>query len=104
MNSSQPNPIKKGIEVTPNLLKWLIECNASSNLKKIINNRYHFGLKKYGQALMTEDGRDTMIDAIEEAADLLQYLYKAYLTNISPDPVLKETLEICFNLIEKMDK
>lgn len=103
MNSSQPKPKKEGFEVTPKLLEWLNDHDVSPELKELINQRYQFGLKKYGQALMTDDGRDTMIDAREEAGDLLQYLYKAYLTGISADPVLKETLEISLKLIEKMN-
>ena len=41
--------------------------------------RDDFGRKKYGVPLMTEDGRDTLQDAYEEALDLAVYLKKAIL-------------------------
>lgn len=43
----------------------------------MVETRTAFGMKKYGQMLMTEDGRDTGRDAVEEMGDLLQYAYKA---------------------------
>lgn len=42
-------------------------------------NRYFFGLAKYGQPLMTLDSRNEVIDAEEEALDMIQYAYKAKL-------------------------
>lgn len=37
------------------------------------------GLKTYGTVLTTNNGRDAMWDAIEEAADLLNYLVQGYI-------------------------
>jgi len=47
-----------------------------TELIKDIEKRAEFGRKKYGQELMTNDGRDTLIDAYQEALDLTMYLKK----------------------------
>ena len=49
----------------------------------LIRARDAFGRKKYGQPLMSEDGRDTALDALQEMGDLLQYVWKARLRNES---------------------
>lgn len=43
---------------------------------EVINQREIIGQATYGRPLLAGDGRDTLQDAIEEAADLLQYLVK----------------------------
>ena len=43
---------------------------------QVIRQRERKGQETYGQPLLAGDGRDTLQDAIEEAADLLQYLVK----------------------------
>ena len=47
-----------------------------TELIKDIERRAKFGRNKYGQDLMTEDGRDTLVDAYQEALDLCMYLKK----------------------------
>lgn len=42
-----------------------------------MKQRDQFGLKKYGRHLEANDGRDTLVDAYEEALDLSVYLKKA---------------------------
>lgn len=42
-----------------------------------IAQRDAFGAKKYGQRLTPNDGRDSLIDAYQEALDLAVYLRKA---------------------------
>jgi hypothetical protein len=44
---------------------------------KDIADRDQFGVSKYGQRLTPGDGRDSLIDAYQEALDLLVYLRKA---------------------------
>lgn len=39
--------------------------------------RIEMGMEKYGQALMTNDGRDPLVDAYQEVLDLAMYLRKA---------------------------
>jgi hypothetical protein len=73
----EPPPKHGGIEVTPMLLKWLEEIGADPTVAQLVKSRHILGLQKYGQGLMSDDGRDTYEDARQEAGDLLQYLYKA---------------------------
>jgi hypothetical protein len=82
----QPPPVPKGDPVTPLLVDWLIHSFAGTlsaeqivDINEKLIERYHFGLQKYGQPLMTKDGRDEVVDAREEALDMLQYVYKAKL-------------------------
>lgn len=42
-----------------------------------IRERDQHGTKKYGQRLTPGDGRDSLIDAYQEALDLVVYLRKA---------------------------
>lgn len=41
---------------------------------KELTQRAEFGKKKYGTYLYTDNGRDALQDAIEEAMDLVMYL------------------------------
>lgn len=78
----QPPPKPLGEPVTDALIEWIhLQSDLSKDEKEkvieIIEGRRRFGLEKYGQLLMTHDGRSTAADAIQEAGDLLQYAYKA---------------------------
>ena len=39
--------------------------------------RGEMGDRKFGQSMRTHDGRDSLVDAYQEAIDLLMYLRKA---------------------------
>ena len=43
-------------------------------LIRMIEERRRVGVKRYGTALMTHNGRDALQDALEEAVDLATYL------------------------------
>lgn len=45
----------------------------------LVTQRDAFGRQKYGQPLMSRDGRDSVEDAMQDMGDLLQYLYKSKL-------------------------
>lgn len=84
MNAEQPNPLNNGIEVTPKLIEWIqsqekIEKIVKDDVIALVRSRYELGLQRYGQPLMTEDGRITIKDALDELGDLLQYVYKGKL-------------------------
>lgn len=88
----EPMPKCEGVEVTPHLLTW-IESQAISPDKKqeIVRDilaRHEYGLRKYGQPLMSEDGRDHINDARQEALDFLQYSQAAKLQGVSLAPLL----------------
>lgn len=83
----QQAPVPQGMDVQQALIR-------------AIQERRQHGIRKYGQPLMTEDGRDTLRDAWEEALDLCSYLTKALLQRdgrlpIDPEqpPVVREGTE-----------
>lgn len=43
-------------------------------LKEFIENRKKVGISRYGTALQPNNGRDSLVDALEEAVDLATYL------------------------------
>ena len=85
----EPPPLRLGEPVTPPLLAW-IESRGRAEAHRIppehtqaalelVRARDTFGRAKYGQGLLTGDGRNTVEDARQELGDFLQYLYKAHL-------------------------
>jgi len=42
-----------------------------------VEERSAFGAEKYGQVLMSRDGRDSVNDAVQELIDALQYVQAA---------------------------
>jgi hypothetical protein len=52
------------------------EQTITDLVHEVINQREKVGMATYHRPLLAGDGRDTLQDAIEEAADLLQYLVK----------------------------
>jgi hypothetical protein len=61
-NTEQPNPITNDLPAINELV--------ISDLKE----RMDMGIDKYGMPLQPENGRDSLIDAYQEAMDLLLYL------------------------------
>jgi hypothetical protein len=62
--AEQPAPQPHGARVFDDLIAQLRAREAQ-------------GIATYGQTLHADDGRDTLVDAAEEALDLLAYLHKA---------------------------
>jgi hypothetical protein len=50
-----------------------------SHVIKDLTSRAEFGFNKYGTYLKTNNGRDALIDAYQEALDLTMYLKQAIL-------------------------
>ena len=50
---------------------------VTDQLIEHLRARSEFGQVKYGRYMEPFDGRDTLLDALEEALDLAQYLQKA---------------------------
>lgn len=66
------------------------------------------GIRTYGTMLKTENGRDALIDAIDEALDMCQYIMQARLeadgrtyTRISLDDVFDMAVDILLKLVEE---
>lgn len=82
----QPPPKANGVPVTDDLIAWIntqVDLSEADKRKavEIIEGRRRYGMEKYGQLLMSGDGRCTAADAVQEAGDLLQYAYKAKMNN-----------------------
>jgi hypothetical protein len=80
----EPPPINNGEIVPDALINYLNSAkqdfrNGIANLINLIHQRDAFGRAKYGQPLMTKDGRNGIEDAKQELGDLLQYLMKCKL-------------------------
>lgn len=66
MSVPEPPPQPKGVIVPDALVEFLHKENAPEKLVKLIQDRDAFGRKKYGQPLMSEDGRNGVEDARQE--------------------------------------
>tara|TARA_R100000808_G_C2154593_1_gene165680 strand:+ start:6824 stop:7180 length:357 start_codon:yes stop_codon:yes gene_type:complete len=96
----QQAPVKNGIEIYPKL-KQQFSHIKSPLLLDIINKRYKFGLDKYGQPLMSQDGRDTYKDIMDELGDAAQYIAKLKIeVGFEPTP---EDIERIDNIIHVCD-
>jgi len=99
MSKPEPPPACEGDPVTIKLIDWINQNQIPSKTKpsfgrkqasaaiKLIEERDEYGFKKYGQHLMTKDGRNTIEDARQEFGDLLQYIYKAKLNGEDIEPI-----------------
>ena len=96
-------PINSGISVPDKLITWIKTTRLPQDTKDkamdLVLTRDAFGREKYGQSLMTKDGRITVLDALEELGDLLQYLYKAKLNDEDMTKV-KELVPVLLELIK----
>ncbi len=93
----QPPPRPEGIVVTDALVSWLSECSVhgAHELADLVVRRAKFGLKKYGQPLMSRDGRNSALDAEEELGDLVQYVFKAKLNGESIESIRRMLPVLC---------
>lgn len=99
----QPDPKREGVEVSPFLINWILENNfitkeTKTKVVSLIEERYEYGLEKYGQPLMSKDGRNTITDAMDEIGDFLQYLYKAKMNGLNLR-VFKDFLTVASHII-----
>ncbi len=81
MSSSQPDPINIGEVVSDALLSDILNMPNLLHEEKLyvynlVKERDAFGRRKYGQPLMSMDGRDTIKDIEDEIGDMLQYCKK----------------------------
>lgn len=64
---------------------------VGERLIELIRERTKLGVEKYGEPLTTHNGRDAMLDAIQESIDLNQYLMQVLME--SEDEVCRLTKE-----------
>ena len=98
----QPAPKKSGVEIYSFLPEILEGTSGQDNqyLQTKLRERYEFGKNKYGQALMTGDGRDTGRDIEEEALDAIYYMAKAVYNKTKCDNAIS-VLDVVSDMVKK---
>jgi hypothetical protein len=101
----QSAPKSGGVEVYSLLDKYLKGTAGENNeyLKKKLKERYDFGKSKYGQGLMTGDGRNSSRDLEEELLDAIYYLAKC-LHNKEKIDNSKMMLQTIRDMIRRQEK
>jgi hypothetical protein len=94
----EPPPVTRGEVVTTHLIAEMSKIRdlapqQVNALIVLVKERNAFGLAKYGQPLMTEDGRNGIEDARQELGDLLQYVCKCAMTR-RDDNELRDFLDL----------
>jgi hypothetical protein len=100
--TTQPKPINKGIVVFNLIQSYLDRVKDKSYNSEVLEQlfqRYEFGLLKYGQPLMSDDGRDSIQDINEELLDAIQYTIKAKYNKCDLSTI-KKTLYILNEIVE----
>lgn len=104
-----PAPLSGGREVTPVLLAWIAENVTDVGIRDAllfgIAERDTFGRQKYGQPLLTGDGRRTAVEVWQELLDALQYTTKAEMEGERVDSTLMCTtlLLLCRKVLRSDD-
>lgn len=87
-STPEPAPENRGFPVTPELISFLMTTARHHTptinpcpVVELLRERDAFGREKYGQPLMSDDGRNSVEDAMQEFGDLLQYTFKARVNN-----------------------
>ena len=110
MKKSKPAPSPKRLgEVIPKsriifFQNSKIEESIKTKLIELIMERDAFGREKYGQPLMSMDGRDTIEDARQEIGDLLQYTHKAIVNGEDLEPIRELVLGLNYMLNQEGEK
>lgn len=103
MSIPEPPPKNKGIPITERLIALLQKHPDTDRLVDLICERDAFGRAKYGQPLMSDDGRNGIEDARQELGDLLQYVYKCRLTESRENlDLLMKDIETAFLFIKSI--
>ncbi len=72
----QPAPQYGNGEIVANdLIDWTIE-EQDPEIAEAIGARKRLGAERYGQALQTNDGRNTLADLVQELLDAMIYAHK----------------------------
>lgn len=72
----EPPPKAQGTDVARLLVGLLESSGKPQNWIDLVNARRAYGMKEYGQPLMSHDGRDTYKDLSDEVSDALVYTTK----------------------------
>lgn len=80
---------------------WGLGSRVSEAICEGIEGRRELGLRKYKTVLQPHNGRDALVDAWEEALDLLCYLYQLYLEGDDTRNQIAQALSILHSLVYK---
>lgn len=81
MRPEEP-PERKGTDVWEEAMKFARYhgyTDGEDGLQQLMFDRREFGIAKYGQPLMSEDGRNTFKDMLDEALDGYAYAMKYFM-------------------------
>ena len=77
----------------------LRSINVNERILKLIKKRLEIGQKKYGHENVETDGRDFIVEALEEILDCCVYVAAKLVTikefEIKPDPTVDEPISNC---------
>ena len=95
MITKQPTPVPNNNTpivdiVIEDYLTNTIQNNYTDSIVQLMEDRKEFGLKKYGTVLQAKNGRNPLVDAIEEKLDGIFYICQA----------IEENMDIDNNLID----
>lgn len=93
----------KGEPVFPALRLLLSDHPA---VLELINQREQYGIAKYGQALMTDDDRDTATEIANEMADTLAYMQKMIMQHGFDDwigELILRQVKLCDEMLRYLD-
>lgn len=93
----------QGEPVFPALRHWL---TGRPKVLALVNEREIYGIAKYGQTLMTGDGRDTATEIANEQADTLAYMQKHIMQHGFDDwigDLLLRQIALCDEMLNYLD-
>lgn len=100
-----PNVIRNAGEPVFPVLRHILR--PGPELAALIDAREAYGIAKYGQALLTDDSRDTPTEIVNELLDALAYLTKWRMQHevdhvfvrMTIDDVIRDTADILRNVL-----
>ena len=108
MLAPQPAPARS--DRSESVTDWLLDRidgsqPGSGPLMQLLIRRRAQGIERYGQELLTHDGRDPNVDALQEAVDLLIYLAKAEMEHPTGWPEeMGATIETVLRLVHRLEQ
>jgi len=79
----------------------VIASTRDARLRSIYEERREQGIARYGTPLQRDNGRDHLVDAVQEATDLVVYLHAA---GGAPSRLAPRVEEILLDLLDLLDE
>lgn len=78
----------------------VIASTGDARLRALYSERREQGIARYGTPLQRDNGRDHLVDAVQEATDLVVYLHAA---GGAPSGIASRVEEILLDLLDLLD-